>query len=444
MDFIDKIHDLQAHAREQIKLIEMDNAPKEEDTKTALIQPFINDVLGYNTANLKEVKTEFNIDGGSLKIDYAILKDGIPIILIECKKCVDVLDKKHIIQLKTYYPNIKGAKSKFGILTNGIIYKFYTDTQNKNILDDDPFFEFDLLNMSCSAITELERFTKSSDIDSARIRADELKKQKDIKGIIEKLFESSSEDSEDFAYFIAKKAQVPFVSDKVIKEYAKLTKDAIDEYISERIRKKWEHAMDHDSKNETTKEELEAYYIIKTLLNDVVEPDEIFAKDSENSIGILYNSGESQKILCRLYLNDGTKYIGLIDEIGNEMKTSINSIDDIYKYSDQIISRIKPLDKKLFIFEGQTYEVELWKDMLPKVCEIVLARHKGEFEKVLTLKGRKYNYFSRNPEEFKYGEKIEGTDIYVNNNCGPWDLINRSRKVIALFGYSKDKIQLEQ
>lgn len=251
MDFIEKIHNLQSHAREQFKLIEMDITPKEEDTKTALIQPFIDDVLGYRIKNLSEVKTEFNIGAGNLRIDYAILKDGVPTILIECKKCTDVLEKRDLNQLKTYYPNIKGAKSKFGILTNGIIYQFYTDIRDTNILDDDPFFEFNLLNMPDSAIIELEKFIKSADIDNARDRADELmkmkeiredqlRKMKDIRAIIEKLFRSPP--SEDFVKFIAKQAHVGFVNDKVIKEYSKLTTDAINEYISDRIRKTGEQA----------------------------------------------------------------------------------------------------------------------------------------------------------------------------------------------------------
>lgn len=439
MDFIDKIRGLQSHAREQVKLIKMDNAPKEEDTKIALIQPFINDILGYNTNDLKEVKTEFSIDTKGLRIDYAIFKDSMPIILIECKSCIAALDKKDINQLRTYYPNIKGAESKFGILTNGIHYQFYTDIKDKNILDEDPFFEFDLFNLKDSAILELTNFIKSADIDNARIRADQLKKQKDVQAIIENLFESPSE---DFAKFIAKKAQVSFVGDKVVKEYTKLTTDAINEYISERMRIKWEQVSGLVPKKETTKEELESYFIIKTLLADVADSDHIIAKESEKSLDIFYEDGSSQKIICRLYLNDGTKYLGLFDANGNETKTSIESIDDINRYSDQIVSLIKPNGEKSFIFQGQTYKIELWKEMLPTVCVIMAKRHKNDFEKILDLKGHKHNYFSKNQYEFKYGEKIEGTDIYVNTNVSPWDHLNRSKKVIAKFGYSKDDIKL--
>lgn len=441
MDFIDKIRDMQFHAREQAGLIKIDPTPKEEDTKIALIQPFINNVLGYNTNDLKEVKSEFSVDTKSLRIDYVIFKEGVPVILIECKSCTAVLDKKDLNQLRTYYPIIKGAESKFGILTNGIQYKFYTDISDKNILDEDPFFEFDLFNMKDSDIIELENFIKLADIDNARIIADLLKKKKDIRAIIENLFESPSE---KFVRFIAKEAQVPFVGDKVVKEYTKLTTDVITEYISERIKEKLKPAWDPESKNKTTNEELEAYYIIKTLLRDMAEPDQIIAKDSENSLDIIYEDGGSQKVICRLYLNDNVKYIGFFDDNGNETKKSIDSIDDINLYSDQIVSIIKPNSEKSFVFEGRTYKLELWKDMLPKVCEIMVERHKDEFENVLEIKGSKYNYFSKNPNEFKYGEQIKGTDIYVNTNVGPWDHMNRSKKVIAKFNYSKDDFKVKR
>jgi hypothetical protein len=366
MEFIEKIHSWQSHAKEQIELIKMDCQHKEEDTKTALVQPFINTVLGYNTANLKEVKTEFNIDGGSLRIDYAILRDGVPIILIECKKYTDNLDKRYITQLKTYYPNIRGSESKFAILTNGVHYNFYTDIQNKNILDDEPFMELNLLNdISESAINELKEFAKSGDIDIARSNAEVIKKRSDIKKIIYNIFECSPENPDnfarlkDFAYFIAKQAQVPFVGDRVVKEYAQLTKDAVDEYISESIKRKLETAISSDLKNNI--------------------------KNDEQEI---------------------------------------------------------PSKEKSFLFEDKIFKIEQWHEMLTEVCAIIADKNKIEFERILEIRGSKYNYYSKDPNEFKNGIMIKGTDIYVNPCEGKWDNLHRSRRVIAKFGLPKDIIQL--
>ena len=425
MDFVDKISDWQSHAREQIKLIEMDPDPKEEDTKIAVIQPFINKVLGYNTANLNEVKSEVNTDYGSFKIDYAIFKDGAPIILIECKKCADILDKKYLNQLKTYYPGIKGAKSKFGILTNGIQYQFYTDIQDENILDSKPFFEFNLLNINDSDIKILSYFNKSEDINNARQIAEELKKRKDLRNKIEELLEDPPK---DFVKFMAKQVGVSFVGESVVKEYTSLIIDVIDEYISDKTNKNLN----------PTNIELEGYYIVKTLLKDIECSGKISFKKTDNSIIILYKDS-NEKPICNLYLNDIIKYIGLFQK-DVEKKIVINEIDDIYKYSDKIIPKITSSGPKIFEFDGKKYEVKFWKDMLPKVCAIMASRHTDRLENILTIKGDKHTYFSRNQGELKSPELIEGTDIYVRTDFHKSMLLHVSKRVLSLFGYPENII----
>jgi len=82
MDFIDEIKTLAARMPETLKFIQT-----EEATKTALIMPFVR-ALGYNTEDPREVVPEFIADAGDKKgekVDYAIMKDGQPVIIIECK-----------------------------------------------------------------------------------------------------------------------------------------------------------------------------------------------------------------------------------------------------------------------------------------------------------------------------------------------------------------------
>jgi len=442
MDF-DRIRDLASEIPDKINKIQ-----NEEAAKMAFVQPFIS-ALGYDIHDPAEVKPEHPMFDSGRKndyVDFAILRDEVPIILIECKwdgaNNIDLGNKDYYYQLKKYF-NLSPAK--FGILTNGILYKFFSeDLDDPGKMDKMPFLELNLLKVKDQIITdmnviEMKNFSKPMDIEAAKNRALYLKKMKEIRAIIAEIF---NHPSEDFVRFIAKQSHVSFVNDNVVKEYTKLTTDAINEYISERIKEKLEPAWDTKSKNKTTKEELEAYYIIKTLLGDMAEPHQIITKDSENSLDIIYEDGGSQKVVCRLYLNDSAKYIGLFDENGNEIKNSIDSIEDINQYSDQIVSIIKPNGEKSFIFEGQTYKLDLWKDMLPKVCEIMAERHKNEFETILEIKGSRHNYFSKDPNEFKYGKKIKGTDIYVNTNVSPWDHLNRSRKVVVKFGHSKEDIKL--
>lgn len=109
--------------------------------------PFIN-ALGYDVFNPLEVVPEMTCDIAMKKgekIDYAIMKDGEPILLIECKHWAQDL-KLHDNQLMRY---LNVSKAKFGLLTNGIIYRFYTDLLEPNKMDDKPFLEVDITDNKC-------------------------------------------------------------------------------------------------------------------------------------------------------------------------------------------------------------------------------------------------------------------------------------------------------
>jgi hypothetical protein len=120
MDFKDSIKQISDRV---LKL--KDQIQTEEATKTAFVMPFIQ-VLGYDVFNPLEVIPEMVCDIGTKKgekIDYAITKDDQHIMLIECKHWKQVLSL-HDNQLLRYF---HVSKAKFGILTNGLRYRFYTD-----------------------------------------------------------------------------------------------------------------------------------------------------------------------------------------------------------------------------------------------------------------------------------------------------------------------------
>ena len=78
-----------------------------------------------------------------------------PEILVECKKANINLTKRHYNQLSSYYKEHK--ESKIGILTNGIIYRFYSRSlDDATILNVNPFFEFNINNFN---FTDLEKLS---------------------------------------------------------------------------------------------------------------------------------------------------------------------------------------------------------------------------------------------------------------------------------------------
>ena len=257
-------------------------------------------------------------------------------------------------------------------------------------------------------------FSKPLDPAAVKEIARKLEHMRKLGILIRTEFENPSE---KFVKFFASQVSEKKVNDKVIGQFTELTKKALDRYIIDRINDRLALAVPPEGpdivkqKVETTKEELEGYYIVKTLLKDVANPNQIIVKDSENSFDILYD-GLTQKVICRLYLNEAPKRIGLFDEDGKETNIAIDSIDDIYKYSEQIASAIPPQPKS-FLFEGQKYDTKFWKDMIPKICAIMASRHKDRFEEILNLRGHKNPYFSKNDKDLTSPERIEGTDIYA-------------------------------
>ena len=169
MDFKDQIKLLSERV---IKL--KDNISTEEATKTAFILPFIQ-TLGYDVFDPTEVIPEFTCDVGikkGEKIDYAIHKDSAPAILVECKHWKEDLNS-HNGQLFRYF---HVSKARFGILTNGIVYRFYTDLVEKNKMDEKPFFEFNMERYREAQVDKLREFHKSYfDVDSILNTASELK-----------------------------------------------------------------------------------------------------------------------------------------------------------------------------------------------------------------------------------------------------------------------------
>jgi hypothetical protein len=126
------------------------------------------------------------------------------------------------------------------------------------------------------------------------------------------------------------------------------------------------------------------------------------------------------------------------------IQDKIDETFEVAGYQRRALLNPPPDERKYFIFEGEKYEVRFWKDMLPKVCAIMASRHTDRLENILTIKGDKHTYFSRNPDELKSPELIEGADIYVRTDFHKGMLLHVSKKVISLFGYPENIISFSE
>ena len=349
MDFEDKL-------KQFISVLETlkERSHTEEATKHSLVLPFLN-MLGYDVFNPLEVVPEYVADIGikkGEKIDYAILKDDLPAILIECKHHNQPLIV-HQNQLIRYFHT---TKARIGVLTNGLKYQFFSDLEEPNKMDETPFLEIDLENIKSGQLEELKKFHKDSfDPDHILAGASILKYINKFKSV---LALELSNPSEDFVrYFATRVLENKRLTTSVIADFGLIVKKGTSQHISELINNKLKTALSQNEINDlnqeitqpeepkdltqsnqliTTEEEMEAFYIIKSICRESIQSNRITFKDTLNYFAILVDN-KVTKWIVRLELNSA-KTKNLI--LPNQDKIRLTDIDDLYIYKDLIIESL--------------------------------------------------------------------------------------------------------
>jgi predicted type IV restriction endonuclease len=351
MDFIDQLRLLATRINTTKDLIQT-----EEATKNAMVMPFIQ-ILGYNPFDPFEVTPELVADVGTKKgekVDYAILKEGKPIIIFECKKSGADLNISHASQLFRYF---HVTEARFGVLTNGLIYKFFTDLERPNKMDEKPFLEFNILDFKERDVEELKKFAKSTfDVDTILTTANDLKYTRAIQ---QKLSEWILSPSEEFVRLLSgdlsgSKRFTPAIKD----QFTAIAKRAFEQLIGEKINERLKGAMTpesapplvmragnkiEDSKENqeqqqtiTTPEEIEGFYAVRAMLRESVQSKRIVMRDAQSYCAILLDDN-NRKPICRLRFNNlQSLKVGFFNEKKEEEIFPLSSIDDIFNYSEKL------------------------------------------------------------------------------------------------------------
>jgi hypothetical protein len=202
----------------------------EEMAKQVLIMPFIQ-ALGFDVFNPLEVRPEYIADFGKKKgekVDYAIFKDGIPIMFIEAKSINEDLEN-HDAQLSRYFNAT--PQMRIAILTNGIAYKFFTDLNSNNIMDQSPFLTLDITNLSSADIEVLTNFKKERFETESLVRyAEELIYTSNLNTKLKDLFKNPSD---DFIRYLIKDFSDTRITSNVIDRFRPIVKKSISHAILE-------------------------------------------------------------------------------------------------------------------------------------------------------------------------------------------------------------------
>jgi hypothetical protein len=345
MDFIDEVRTRSGRFADRI-----DHLETEEATKSSLVLPFLQ-MLGYEIFDPTEVVPEFTADVGTKKgekVDYALMQDGKPVILIECKKYGSNLNEADVGQLLRYFTV---TDARFGVLTDGISYRFFSDLDEPKMMDQRPFFEFNMLDFTEPQVRELKRFTKMAfDMGEIVDAARELKYTTEIKRV---LAEELAGPSEDFVRFIIKQVYEGRVTPPVREMFGSLTDRAFKQFINERIDDRLKSALQrNDAQEEQPDEapaedstetdepefvdrEIESLNVIKAIARDIIDVRCIGLRAAKTYTSVVLHDGPERtdygKLICRLRVRrEGYLRLDL------DKPYPLDDIDSLFDYADQL------------------------------------------------------------------------------------------------------------
>jgi hypothetical protein len=353
MDLIDQLQALAKRAKDIA-----DSLQNEEATKMALIAPFVQ-ALGYDIFNPSEVMPEYSADFPEIKsgerVDYAILENGKPKILVEAKPYRTNLKDTEKGQLARYF---HVTEARVGILTNGRVYQFYTDLDNANVMDPTPFAEIDLMDLSNAPVREIKKLTKSM-YDLAGL-LDSAERLKYLGGVKEEIRKEFADPGEWFIKEMASRVHSgKRVTSSIQDQFKPIVQEAILAYINEKIDARLKSAIEVGSQQEsestikevapkelpdsngieTTQDETEGLYIVRAICASDIAPSRLTEKDTKTYFNILVD-GNTWKSVVRLHFNGATKKVEIFDDQDPKF-VELSSVSDLYSSAERIRNSLK-------------------------------------------------------------------------------------------------------
>jgi len=363
MDFADKLTSL-ARRTDRVEHLQT-----EEATKMALVVPFIA-ALGYDVYDPLEVVPEFTTDVGTKKgekVDYAIFKDGEPIMLFECKKVGVNLEKVSASQLYRYF---SVSKARVGVVTDGVIYRFFSDLEADNKMDERPFLEVDVRSIDDFAVAQLKRFAKAVfDLDDLLGAAEQLKYSKAMRAYLEKELQSPSD---ELVRLVASQVYEGRFGKRVVDKFRPIVRSAFSGLIHDRIERRLQAALASEDGDApapgptaegevvaadteelpegvvsvdgdvvTTQEEVDAYHIVRAIVSELVAPERVAMRDAKSYCSVLFDDN-NRKPICRLRFNNRERLVlGTFDSEKNETKYDLDSVQDIFACRDDLLAVVR-------------------------------------------------------------------------------------------------------
>lgn len=336
MGLLEDLRQLSEQVRKRATLVK-----GEEGAKQSLVLPFFQ-VLGYDIYDPSEVQPEYTADfakrkanGQMEKIDYALHVGGQVAIFVECKAAGTSLEE-HDAQLARYFNSTPSVK--VAVLTNGVRYRFFTDLQAPNMLDANPFFEFDVTQLSERDAEMLRLFTRDNYAASAvQGHAEEVIFTNKVMGLVGGLLRDPSE---NFVRFLLGELDLVSgrVTARVVERFIPIVRKAVQVTLLDMMTKSLqqeiaapspppapapppepppaatrsatdstEPAIREGVRVETTAEELEIFQIVSRICGESAIKQPLSYKDTVTYFGI--NLGKVSRWFLRVFVNGARKHV---------------------------------------------------------------------------------------------------------------------------------------
>ena len=379
----------------------------EASTKQAVVLRLLS-FLGWDIFNVEEVYPDFAVDNAN--VSYSLRTKNTNKIFIEVKGVQKKLDhlQKDLVNLSTR----DGVN--LVVLTNGITWRFYLMTASGNS-QQKLFYTIDINKQKPEAfvsqlinLMDKEKVANGQSLKAAKTFFEEKK---------QKL-------AADF---------LPEAWNRVLSQPNKI----FIELLSETTEKLCGYKVDTETVEKFLRKRLDNWLIKNTPRSDSspssinVEATQIL--DLDKLLASTSAQTEEPSAASRKTLSSTDTLLSSTD---TELSTTdIDTIKLANSYIDKTI--------QAFSFNGNTYKVKTWVEMLTTMCDYFASTHQKDFEKVLWISNEQKARFSRYGDQLRIPVKVKRTDIYVETKMNPDEVVRTSVKLLAEFGYSKEDLEID-
>lgn len=317
----------------------------EETVKNGLVLPFLV-ALGYDVFDPSEVTPAYAPDNGQ-RVDYAV-RDGDDVrMLLSVTSNPAHLGSERAIRLAEA---LTATGTRCAILTDGMVYRFHSDVDNRGIMDEQPIFVLDLSQDSAGYPAALSTLCRDTFDPVTLIELGSQERR--VGAVRHAIGDELADPSEGFIELIRRRLATAGIDTDA-------TLHAMINAVTLPLSRRMDEVAPAPGTAESngtpaagddrvmTREETDAYNIVRALCARHIDPNRVVARPAKSYCAILLDDNNRRSI-ARLHFNSQSiKHLGTF--VGREeTRTQITGPNGIYELDTLLTERLRELDPQAF------------------------------------------------------------------------------------------------